>query len=99
MSAIRRRVFIENNGAIAIQQVQDVSDILKVNELTLNSHTSGSKLWNKNGWVKVASIPLVVLDQWHERGIKFTDEDDWKKVRSMLNSNEFSKFRTAPGSL
>lgn len=99
MSAIRRRVFIESNGTVAIEAKQDVERILHFNEMCFNAHTSGSKLWNKNGWVKVASIPLIILDQWHEKGIKFTEEDDWKKIKGMLNSNEFSKFRTAPGSL
>lgn len=101
MSFVRRRVFRDVDGGrdkIVIHQVQDVDEIKRINEQTRLANGSGtSSLWQKRQWVKVATIPLVLLDQWAQQGINFYDPNDAKKIMSMLNSSDYLALRTAPG--
>jgi hypothetical protein len=101
MSAIRRSVFRgvkEGREQVVIQNVQDCSEIVKINEMTRLANGSGtSSFWKNRQYVKIASIPMVVLDQWEQQGIKFSDPNAWPVIKRMLNSGEFEGFRTAPG--
>jgi hypothetical protein len=98
---VNRRVFMDvERGVdkIRIVQVQDCDEITKINRLTCNANGSGtSSFWKKRDYVKIASIPVVKLDEWRQQGLKFEDPDDWKIIKRLLNSNEYSDFRTAPG--
>lgn len=81
-----------------MQQVQDVSEIKKINELTRLANGSGtSSFWQGRTWVKIASIPLVLLDKWAQQGLNYHNPDDWKIIKRMLNSAEYEDLRTAPG--
>lgn len=101
MSAIRRRVFCDvqdGREKVVIHSVQDVSEIKKINEMTRLANGSGTaSFWQKRHYVKIASIPLSLIDQWWKQGIKFTDPNDWPKIKQMLNSSDFLSLRTAPG--
>lgn len=101
MSAVRRRVFRDvqdGREKIVIHQVQDVSEIKKINDMTRIANGSGtSSFWKQRQWVKIASIPNVVIDQWAQQGIHFADPNDWPKIKQMLNSSDWLHLRTAPG--
>lgn len=101
MSYQRRRVFLDTDRGIdkvVVHTVQDVSEIKKINEMTRLANGSGtSSFWKKRQYVKIASIPNSVIDQWAQQGIHFADPNAWPVIKRMLNSNEFETFRTAPG--
>lgn len=101
MSVIRRRVFCDvqdGREKVVIHQVQDVDDIKRINEATRLANGSGTtSLWQKRQWVKVASIPLVLLDQWAQQGLNFSDPNDWPRLKKLLNDSDYSSLRTAPG--
>lgn len=101
MAAIRRRLFRDVEGGrdkIVLHQVQDVEEIKRINELTRLANGSGtSSFWKGRHYVKIASIPLVLIDQWHRQGINFYDPNDWPKIKAMLNDRDYEALRTAPG--
>lgn len=101
MSARRIRVFPEfrdGRDQIVVHAEQDYSDILKVNHETMMANGVGrTSVWQGREYVKVASVPLAWLDQLWAQGIKYSDPEAWKAIKARLNSNEFEKFRTAPG--
>lgn len=96
--AVARRVYVDTSGdRVIIQSQQEYGDILALNRACMNAHTPGSPLWNKNGWVKIASIPMVLIDIWKQRGLDFFDPNDWPILLRILNDSEWSGLRTAPG--
>lgn len=101
MSAVRRRVFVDTEHGrekVIIHAVQDVSEIKKINELTRNANGSGTgSFWKKRNYVKIASIPLAVIDQWHQQGINFYDPNCWPIIKRLLNDKDYEELRTAPG--
>lgn len=101
MSAIRRRIFPsvrEGRDVICIEQTQDVEPIFKVNHETMMANGVGrTSLWQGREYVKIAEIPLVLIDQWHKQGLNFYDPNDWPVIRKLLNDSDWSKLRTAPG--
>jgi hypothetical protein len=101
MSAVRRRVFCDvqdGREKIVVKTVQDVEEIRRINEITRLANGSGtSSLWKKRNYVKIASIPLAVVDQWWQRGIRFTDPDAWPVIKKLLNDKDYEGLRTAPG--
>jgi hypothetical protein len=53
----------KDSEKVVVQQVQDTTDILRVNELTRIANGSGtSSFWKNRHYVKIASIPMVLLD-------------------------------------
>ena len=46
----------------------------------------------KEGWRKVASVPMIVVEQWLKEGFNPFRTDDDKELRRRIN--EWSKFRT-----
>lgn len=101
MSAVRRRVFRDvqdGREKVVIHEVQDVSEIKKVNQMWRAENGSGtSSFWKGRQYVRVASIPLKLIDQWAQHGINFYDQNDWPIIKRLLNSSEFEDLRTAPG--
>lgn len=101
MSAVRRRVFCDVHDGkekVVVHAVQDVEPVLKANRRAMNANGSGTaSLWQNREWVLVGRIPLAVLDQLEQKGLKFTDPDDFKIIKRMLNSSDWEGFRTAPG--
>lgn len=101
MSAIRRRVFIDTQDGrdkIVFASDQDVSEIVAANKRLMNLEGSGeSTLWKNRQYVRIASIPNIVIEQWMQQGLNFYDPNDWPILKRLINDSEFSKFRTAPG--
>lgn len=101
MSAIKRRIFptVEaGRDVIAIEQTQDIAPIIKVNHETMMANGVGrTSFWQGRDYVKIAEIPLILIDQWHKQGINFYDPNDWPIIRKMLNDSDWSKLRSAPG--
>jgi hypothetical protein len=103
-SPIRRRMRLNTTGkhAVEFHAEQDCSEILKANVDLQNEDNFSGSLWNGRGWVKVASIPMIVLEKWaQEDNIDFMrwNEEDKAKTMLRLNDKEYSKLRTAPGKI
>lgn len=99
MSEIVRKIIPTPDGGVVFRSVQDVEPILEANRRELLAPKPSSRMFF-NGpevWVKVASIPNILLEQLWQQGLKFTDKDFLPRIKPMLNSAEFEKLRTAPG--
>jgi len=100
MSEIVRKIVRDpHTGGVIFAAQQDVEPILEQNRKLLNAPRSSSRL-HHNGlecWYRVASIPLILLEQWWKEGLRFTDPDFIANARGRLNSAEFEGLRTAPG--
>jgi len=91
----------DNSYTIRTDQ-PNLVDCLSLNKAFLNSDRNSSSLWNGGDYVKVASIPLEVIEKWHkEEGINFYRANDEDKARLLnkLNDSTYNKFRTAKGVL
>ena len=96
--AVAQRVYLDTSQEqVIVQSTQEYGDVLAWNKALFNARNAKSKLWNKNEWVLVARIPLITLDQWSQRGLNYWNPDDWKIIKRMLNSSEWSGLRTAHG--
>ena len=93
--------FHKEDGKIFIKKHQEIDSMLDLNALDRN---------NSSGWKgdihKVASIPMVVVDQWREElKLKGYQECDpfhssnktWLIAR--LNNSNFGKLRTKDGNI
>ena len=79
---------------LLVERVQDVEPILEHNKklYSLNDGYSPSRELRR-----VASIPLVVVEQWMKEGIDVYNRDHWPAVKRKLNDHENLFLRTAPG--
>lgn len=70
---------------------QDCQAILDQNA-AMRGHNDG---WSEDkSFCRIASVPLVVLQDWANMGIDWRDENDAKQVIGKLMSNEYYKLRT-----
>ncbi len=84
------------DGTFTIQKSQDVEGILKDNAIDKNASSSG---W-KGDMHKVASVPMVIVEQWwKELGSDPFHKKNRKWLIAKLNSSEWSKLRTKEGRL
>jgi hypothetical protein len=102
-SGIKTKYIQESNGALTINNSQDVSPLLKRNKELYNhdkGYLSGAKEMKR-----VASIPPLILAIWAK---EYNGTNNWfqlpkdiqrKIMRTKLNSSEFRYFRTAEGNL
>lgn len=75
----------------------DVTDHLEQNKAMMNHNDGYSPSRELR---RVASIPAIIILKWKEElGVDFysTDPEQKRKVRQLLNSNEYLFLRTAPG--
>lgn len=83
-------------GLIVVERWQDVQPYIEENRRRLKEFNP-----TRNGYVRpmriVADIPNVVVEQWLKMGVNVFDRNDAKKVRQLLNSNEYKDFRVSPG--
>ena len=89
----------ESAGQVTVERVQDVEAILDNNKRSLNDGTNG---YSKSKDLKrVASIPLVVIEQWmKEDGVNFLSlqgTDREKYLRKKLNDPNNKWLRTSGG--
>lgn len=89
-------------GQNVIQRVQDTSAIVKANMMERQSGYGG---W-KGDMHKVASIPLIIIDQWREemkaKGYHNCDPlhtDNRTFLIAKINSSEWSGLRTKEGKI
>lgn len=78
------------------RRVQDVEPILTHNKALAN-HDDGYT--PSRDMRRVASIPLVVVEQWMKEGVDIFDPNCREEVRKRLNSSDYAYLRTAPGKL
>lgn len=81
-------------GTWTVGVEQDVEGILDRNKelAALNAGWTTDK-----SIMRVASIPIVVIEEWKNLGIDIHDENDAREVMRRLNSNEFYKLRNSSG--
>lgn len=75
----------------------DVTDHLEQNKAMANHNDGYSPSRELR---RVASIPAIIILKWKEElGVDFysSDPEQKRKVRQLLNSNEYLFLRTAPG--
>ncbi len=100
-SAIRRKIIPDiTAGGIVVESEQDTDEVLRWNKALLNAERSSSSLWGGSSWVRVASVPLILLEKWwKEEGLNYNDKNDWPRIVGKLNSSDYAALRTAPGVL
>lgn len=89
-------------GKLVVKRTQDTTAYLEANRAELNEaptwrpYASGRR---DKALRKVASIPLIVVEQWLREGVNVLDPSPemQKKVAQKLNSNEYQHLRTYPG--
>ena len=81
----------EHDQTYAVETRQDVGEILKNNQAQLNETDRHTRYGD--GMTKVASIPMSVYAEWLAKGYT----RDQKKMKELLNSPDFQKFRTRQG--
>ncbi len=89
-------------GRVVVKRTQDATPYIEQNKRELaeapswNPYGSGRK---DQSLRKVASIPLIVVEQWMKEGVNILDPSPemQKKVAQKLNSNEWQHLRTYPG--
>jgi hypothetical protein len=82
------------HGRGIVERVQDVEPILEENKRlrALNDGYSPRRELRR-----VASIPLIVVEQWMQEGVNLFDPNCREAVRRKLNDPENLFLRTAPG--
>lgn len=88
----------EDKDVIVARKSADVQENIDENKREFNLH-NGIGYGDTNGIHKVASIPLVVLEQWRTK-----DGFDWfkstdKERRAWLDKPENALFKVRPGKL
>lgn len=101
-SALERRIgfdAVEQKLVVETKQ-HGIDQILQDNVSQMNDDRPSTSLWNGKHYIRVASIPLWLIEKWKvEKGIDFFNTDHMPKITALLNSSEYSHLRTAPGRL
>lgn len=85
----------EDEGKLVTKLEQDVEPILENNKRLQNDGTGG---WSKSRELRrVATVPLIVIDQWLREGINVFDPNHAEAVKRKLNDPQYAHLRTAPG--
>ena len=99
-SAIRRTLrWDDAERKLIVHSFQECADVLAYNAAAYNSERTSSSLWAGRGYVKVASIPLGLAEQWMREGLSIYRREDRPKILQRLSSIEYQHLRTAPGRL
>jgi hypothetical protein len=85
-----------DDGKFIYKREQDVEAILNHNKALA---TDGDGYSPSRDIRRVASIPLVVVEQWLSEGVDIFNPDHKAEVRRRLNSSDNAFLRTAPGKL
>lgn len=101
LGEVKTRMF-GDGGKLVVHRVQDVEPCLEQNKREITEapswrpYASGKR---DNAMRKVASIPLIVAEQWLKEGINVfsTEPEQRRRVAQKLNSNEYAHLRTYPG--
>lgn len=91
---ITTKYLADEEGNLTISKTQDISEIIERNKIIADNPWSEDKSFKH-----VASVPLVVIQQWRKEGIDIYDKNDLPKIIAKLNSSEFDAFRTGGGNI
>jgi len=84
----------EMNGKVGVNRVQDVEHIVEFNKILRNEESLNPHKSRKGEtFRKVASIPLVVVEDLMRKGIW----DDKNAMKKWLNDSDNRGFRIWPG--
>ena len=87
-----REVFHWNDdGTFSIEAQQDIEPALEANKQSFNSYSGPTAKWGDMH--KVATIPLVILQDWMTSG-KIKDK---AFIKRWVNDPDNAAFRTRPG--
>lgn len=81
----------EADGGFTMETLQDVESVIEQNKLLNNDVDERARYGER--LTRVASIPLVVWEQWSKEG----DLNDPAFLKKKLNDPENKYFRTRPG--
>lgn len=102
-TGMRRKMKLDpvTSDLVVCSEQENMSELLQLNQAFLNADRNTSSLWGGRSMVRVASIPLELVEEWRKKGLDLLkqDPDVIAKCLSMLSSNEYEKLRTAPGRL
>jgi hypothetical protein len=84
------------DDTLIVKRTQDVEPILEQNKRLFDVD---DKRFGGESFYRMASIPMVVVEQWMAEGIDVFKEEDMPKVRAKLNSSEYRFLRTKPGKI
>lgn len=89
------------DGKLEIARTQDVEKILDENKRRMNAapNVNSGQVFTEEVFNKVASIPMVVVEQWLAEGIDVFNPEHHKAVMRKLNDPEYRYLRTLPGKL
>ena len=78
------------------RRTQDVEPVLNDNKRLYTEADGYSK---SRDLKRIASIPMVVIEQWRAEGVNIFDPNHADEIRRRLNSSDNRFLRTAPGVL
>ena len=83
----------EMTGKTHLEYVQDVEGLVDKNKALHN--TEHQKIGIKNSWMHAATIPDIVQLQWKKKyNIDIYSEEDWPRIRKLLNSPDYRYLKT-----
>jgi len=85
---------VYEDDRLVLKRTQDVEPILEANK---QSYDVDNRRFTGERFHKMASIPMVIVEQWLTEGIDVFKDEDLPKVRAKLNSSEYRYLRTRPG--
>jgi hypothetical protein len=99
---VMRRMCLDTSDRhkVVFHAHQMCDDVLEQNAAFRNLDNFSGSLWDGRDYVRVAQIPLVMLEKWaREDDINFYrwNEQDKARLMKRLNDPDYSKLRTAPG--
>ena len=96
----------ENGVSWQIRDDGTTTEMLATADVTAHLEQNKAMMNHNDGYSpsrelrRVASIPAIIILKWKEElGVDFysSDPEQKRKVRQLLNSNEYLFLRTAPG--
>ena len=79
---------------LLVERSQDVEPILDANKA---DYDPDNKRYGGESFYRVASIPLIVIEQWMNEGVNIFDPDHKDAIRRKLNDRSNLFLRTRPG--
>jgi hypothetical protein len=95
---VQRKAHTADDGGIVIESSQDVGGIIESNKAQFNSYDERAKWSDQLFGNKIASVPLVVIDDLNKKGImRGFHVVDQARFKEWLNNPDNRAFRTRPG--
>lgn len=95
---VQRKAHTAEDGGIVIESSQDVGGIIESNKVQFNSYDERAKWSDHLFGNKIASVPLVVIDDLNKKGImRGFHVVDQARFKEWLNNPDNRAFRTRPG--